>query len=76
MHYVDYANELICNPRTWEYMESKPTFCLCYRFLENTMDQDVLKTNFSSYMLDVRLIVVWMFAGTAQFVQVINLTII
>ncbi len=22
MHYVDYANELICIPRTFEYMES------------------------------------------------------
>ena len=25
-HSGDYANELICIPRTWEYMESKPYF--------------------------------------------------
>ena len=63
MHYVDYANELICIPRTFEYMESKPQslatshgscqITVCYNQTATTQDFMVARLQLSFLAGDI-----------------------
>ena len=74
MHYVDYANELICIPRTWEYMESKPTNLCTARPLSNLLNNFLSLLHFVTFLTNFFLFewTIWQIKRARTFILVLQ----